>query len=58
MNKIKSFYSLKVFISAADKSLPKMHLRNHGFTYSAWEPFTKNKEKSRRFKIYLSKRNR
>ena len=45
---------------AGDKFIPKMHLRQPGFTYSACGKFTKNKErmgkKNRRFKIYLSKR--
>ena len=53
-----------------DKLMPKMHLRQLGFTYSACGPFIKNKEKSEKkiknskkkkkkrnscFKIYLSK---
>ena len=32
------------FLLAGDKSMPKMHLRQPGFTYSASGPFTKNKE--------------
>ena len=41
--------------------MPKMNLRQPGFTYSACTPFTKNKErkkvlKNRRFTVYLSKR--
>ena len=44
-----------------DKFMPEMHLKQPGFTYSACGPFTKNKERikkfkeigdSRRFKIY------
>ena len=31
-------------LSAGDKFLPKMHLRQLEFTYSAFGPFTKNKE--------------
>ena len=27
-----------------DQFLPKTHLRQPGFTYSAWGPFTKNKK--------------
>ena len=32
------------FLLAGDKFMPEMHLRQSGFTYSAWGPFTKNKE--------------
>ena len=39
--------------------MPEMDLRQPGFTYSACEPFAKNKErklkKNRRYKIYLQK---
>ena len=30
--------------------MPDMHLRQPGFTYSACEPFTKNKERTKKFK--------
>ena len=30
--------------------MPKMHLRQPGFTYSLWGPFTKNKERIQKFK--------
>ena len=30
--------------------MPKMHLRQPGFTYSACGPFTKNKERIQKFK--------
>ena len=49
---------------AGDKFMPKMHVRQPGYTCSACGPFTKSKERikkshiSRRFKIYLSKRTR
>ena len=33
-----------------DKFMPEMHLRQHGFTYSACWPFTKNKERIQEFK--------
>ena len=33
-----------------DKLVPEMHLEQPGFTYSACEPFTKNKEKIQKFK--------
>ena len=38
------------FLLAGDKSMPEMHLRQPGFTYSACGPFTKNKEIIQRFK--------
>ena len=34
------------FLLTGDKLMPKMHLRQLGFTYSACGPFIKNKEKS------------
>ena len=30
---------------AGDKFMPEMHLKQPGFTYSACDPFTKNKER-------------
>ena len=38
------------FLLAGDKFMPEMHLRQPGFTYSAWGPFTKNKERIQKFK--------
>ena len=38
------------FLLAGDKFMPEMHLRKPGFTYSACEPFTKNKERTKKFK--------
>ena len=38
------------FILVGDKSMPEMHLRQPGFTYSAYGPFIKNKERIQRFK--------
>ena len=35
---------------AEDKSIPEMHLRQPGFTYTACEPFTKNKQRIKKFK--------
>ena len=32
------------FLLAGDKSMPEMHLKQPGFTYSTCGPFTKNKE--------------
>ena len=30
--------------------MPEMHLNQARFTYSAWRPFTKNKERIQKFK--------
>ena len=35
---------------AGDKFMPKMHLRQPGFTYSDCWQFTKNKERMQKFK--------
>ena len=35
---------------AGDKSMPEMHLRQPGFTYSDCGPFTKNEERIQKFK--------
>ena len=45
MNKI-----VITFLLTGDKLMPKMHLRQLGFTYSACGPFIKNKEKSEKKK--------
>ena len=50
MNKI-----INKFLLAGDKSMSEMHLRYPGFPDSAYGPFTKNKERNTRFKIYLSR---
>ena len=34
---------------AGDKFMPEVHLRQPGFTYSAFEQFTKNNEKTQKF---------
>ena len=34
---------VNMFLLAGDKFMPEMHLRQLEFTYSAYEPFTKNK---------------
>ena len=36
---------VKKFLLAADKFMPKMHLRQPAFMYSAGGPVTKNKER-------------
>ena len=33
------------FLSAGEKFMSEMHLKQPGFTYSAYGPFTKNKER-------------
>ena len=33
------------FLVAGDKFMPEIDLKQPGFTYSAFDPFTKNKEK-------------
>ena len=45
MNKI-----VNKFLLTGDKFMPEMHLRQLGFTYSACGPFTKNKERTQKFK--------
>ena len=37
--------------------MPQMHLKQTGFTYSARGPFTKNKERIRKFKTIFIKMN-
>ena len=48
------------FLLPGNKFMPEMHLKQPGFTYSACEPFTKNKERIQKFKetgdkLYLQK---
>ena len=38
------------FLLAGDNFMPEMYLRRPGFTYSAWAPFTKSKERIQKFK--------
>ena len=44
MNKI-----INKFLLTGDKFMPEMHLKQPGFTYSVCGPFTKHKEKIRKF---------
>ena len=37
------------FLLVGDKFMPEMHLRQPGFTYSACDPITKNKERIEKF---------
>ena len=41
---------VNTFLLAGDKSMPEMHLKEPGFSYSACGPFTKNKERIKKFK--------
>ena len=38
------------FLLPGDKFMSEMHLRQPGFTYSAWGQFTKSKERIQKFK--------
>ena len=38
------------FLFTGDKFMPKMHLKQPGFTYGACGPFNKNKERIQKFK--------
>ena len=38
------------FLLAGDTFMPEMHLKQPVFTYSACQPFTKNKERIQNFK--------
>ena len=37
------------FLLVGDKFMPQIHLKQPGFTYSACDPFTKNKERIEKF---------
>ena len=37
------------FLLVGDKFIPEMHLKQPGFTYSAWGPFTRNKRRTEKF---------
>ena len=37
------------FLLMGDKFMPEMHLKQPGFTYTACDPFTKNKERIEKF---------
>ena len=38
---------LNKFLSAGDKCVPEMHLRQPGFTYNASGPFTKKRKNTK-----------
>ena len=42
--------AIKKLLLAGDKFMPEMYLRQPGFTYSACGPFTKDKERLKKFK--------
>ena len=54
LNAIPLEYKMNVIVNkfslAGDKFMPEMHLKEPGFTYSAYGPFTKNKETIQNFK--------
>ena len=37
------------FLLAKDKFIPELHLKQSGFTYTTYCPFTKNKERIEKF---------
>ena len=45
MNKI-----INKFLLTGDKSMPELHLKQRGFTYSACRPFTKHGERIQKFR--------
>ena len=50
-NKIINMNSvINKFLLAGDKFMPEIHLQQPGFTYSACGPFTKHKERIKKFK--------
>ena len=40
---------VNIFLLAGDKFMPEMHLKQSGFTYSTFGPFTKTKERIEKF---------
>ena len=40
---------VKKCLLVRDKFMPEMHLKQSGFTYSIWGPFTKNKQRIEKF---------
>ena len=40
---------VNTFLSAGEKFIPEMHLRQSGFTYSVCGPFTKHKQRIQKF---------
>ena len=50
LNRIKINELFNKFLLAGDKFMPEMHLKRCRFTYSACGPFTKTKERIKKFK--------
>ena len=50
LNRLKMNEIVNKFSLAGDKFMPEMHLKQPGFTYSDYGPFTKNKERIQKFK--------
>ena len=50
LNSIKMNEIVNKFLLAGDKFMPQMYSKQPGLTYSACEPFTKNKERIKKFK--------
>ena len=50
LNRLKMNEIVNKFSLAGDKFMPGMHLKQPGFTYSDYGPFTKNKERIQKFK--------
>ena len=48
--KYKMNTTVNKLLLAGDKFMPEMHLRQPVFTYGACEPFTKNKERTKKIK--------
>ena len=44
---------VNTFLLMAGKFMSEMHLKQPGFTYSACDPFTKNKERNEKYKFDL-----
>ena len=40
---------VNMLLLAGDKFMPEMHLRQTGFTYSAWRIFTENRKRTKNF---------
>ena len=40
---------VNMFLLVGDKFIPEMHLKQPGFTYSACGPFTRNKDRIKKF---------
>ena len=41
---------VNTFLLVVDNFMPEIHLKQPGFTYSAYGPFTKSKQRTQKFK--------